>query len=184
MVVNFLFLLAMMPEYKTAMKYKLEGKMIEYGLSNLKSNPMGTGHAKNGKILQGRDQITGGLIWGLSLTLPNRNIRPSQWGTRRLTMRKLARHRHEDAADLYAVKWEAYQRYIKDDDRLIDELRAEIAETIDRGKTYAVRSSANIEDSHGPLVRRAVQVRAARAGRGRCPAGSLVGLVVGADRQR
>jgi acyl phosphate:glycerol-3-phosphate acyltransferase len=44
--VNVLFLLAMIPEYKTAMKYKQEGKMIEYGLSNLKSTPMGRGMLK------------------------------------------------------------------------------------------------------------------------------------------
>jgi glycerol-3-phosphate acyltransferase PlsY len=39
--VNVLFILAMMPEIKTAIKYKREGKYIEYGLGYLKSNPMG-----------------------------------------------------------------------------------------------------------------------------------------------
>lgn len=39
--VNVLFILAMVPEIKTAVKYKREGKYIEYGLGNLKSNPMG-----------------------------------------------------------------------------------------------------------------------------------------------
>ena len=48
--VNVLFLLAMIPEYKTAMKYKKEGKMIEYGLGNLKSNPMGRGMLKMAKF--------------------------------------------------------------------------------------------------------------------------------------
>lgn len=50
--VNVLFLLAMIPEYKTAMKYKQEGKMIEYGLSNLKSNPMGRGMLKMAKFFK------------------------------------------------------------------------------------------------------------------------------------
>lgn len=51
-VVNVLFLLAMIPEYKAAMKYKREGKMIEYGLGNLKSNPMGRGMLKMAKLFK------------------------------------------------------------------------------------------------------------------------------------
>lgn len=45
-VINILLLLAMLPEYQTAMKYKKEGKYIEYGLGTLKSNPMGRGMLK------------------------------------------------------------------------------------------------------------------------------------------
>jgi hypothetical protein len=44
--VNMLFLLAMVPEYRTAIRYKKEGKYIEYGLGSLKSNPMGRGMLK------------------------------------------------------------------------------------------------------------------------------------------
>ncbi|NTU56226.1 MAG: glycerol-3-phosphate acyltransferase [Anaerolineales bacterium] len=51
-VINVLFLLAMIPEYRIAMKYKNEGKMIEYGLSNLKSNPMGRGMLKMAKFFK------------------------------------------------------------------------------------------------------------------------------------
>ena len=47
----------------------------------------------------------------------------------------------------YAVKWDAYQRYIRDDTTLIEELKAEIIKTIEPDRSYAVRSSANIEDS-------------------------------------
>lgn len=43
---NMLVLLAMLPEYQTAIKYKKEGKYIEYGLCSLKSNPMGRGMLK------------------------------------------------------------------------------------------------------------------------------------------
>lgn len=43
---NMLVLLAMLPEYQTAIKYKKEGKYIEYGLGSLKSNPMGRGMLK------------------------------------------------------------------------------------------------------------------------------------------
>lgn len=48
--VNLIFLLAMIPEFQTAMKYKKEGKYLEYGLGNLKSNPMGRGMLKIAKF--------------------------------------------------------------------------------------------------------------------------------------
>lgn len=41
--INIIFLLAMIPEYQTAMKYKREGKYLEYGIGSLKSHPMGRG---------------------------------------------------------------------------------------------------------------------------------------------
>jgi glycerol-3-phosphate acyltransferase PlsY len=50
--INILFLFAMLPEYQTAMKYKKEGKLIEYGLGNLKSNPMGRGMLKIAKFFR------------------------------------------------------------------------------------------------------------------------------------
>jgi glycerol-3-phosphate acyltransferase PlsY len=45
-IVNVLFILAMAPEVKMAMKYRREGKYLEYGISSLKSNPMGRGMLK------------------------------------------------------------------------------------------------------------------------------------------
>lgn len=50
--VNILFLLAMIPEYNLAMKYKQEGKYIEYGLGALKANPMGRGMLKMAKFFK------------------------------------------------------------------------------------------------------------------------------------
>lgn len=50
--VNILFLLAMVPEYKTAMRYKKEGKYLEYGLGSLKANPMGRGMLKMAKFFR------------------------------------------------------------------------------------------------------------------------------------
>jgi acyl phosphate:glycerol-3-phosphate acyltransferase len=44
--INLIFLLAMLPEYQTAMKYRKEGKYLEYGLGTLKANPMGRGMLK------------------------------------------------------------------------------------------------------------------------------------------
>ena len=46
LAVNILFVLAMLPEYQTAMKYKEKGKYIEYGMGYLKSTPMGRGMLK------------------------------------------------------------------------------------------------------------------------------------------
>jgi glycerol-3-phosphate acyltransferase PlsY len=48
--INILFLLAMIPEYKNAMKYKKEGKYLEYGMGSLRSHPMGRGMLKMAKI--------------------------------------------------------------------------------------------------------------------------------------
>ena len=43
--------------------------------------------------------------------------------------------------------WVAYHRYLDNDVSLIEELRAELSRKLDANKYYAVRSSANIEDS-------------------------------------
>ena len=48
--INIIFLLAMYPEYKTAMRYKQEGKYLEYGMGSLKSHPMGRGMLKMAKF--------------------------------------------------------------------------------------------------------------------------------------
>ena len=49
---NVIFILAMIPEYKTAIKYKREGKYLESGIGNLKSNPMGRGMLKIAKFFR------------------------------------------------------------------------------------------------------------------------------------
>jgi glycerol-3-phosphate acyltransferase PlsY len=51
-VANLLFLIAMIPEYQTAMKYKKEGKLLEYGLGSMKANPMGRGMLKIAKFFK------------------------------------------------------------------------------------------------------------------------------------
>jgi acyl phosphate:glycerol-3-phosphate acyltransferase len=48
--INVIFLLAMYPEYKTAMEYKQEGKYLEYGMGSLKSHPMGRGMLRMAKF--------------------------------------------------------------------------------------------------------------------------------------
>jgi glycerol-3-phosphate acyltransferase PlsY len=48
--INIIFLLAMYPEYQTAMKYKQEGRYLEYGIGSLKAHPMGRGMLKMAKF--------------------------------------------------------------------------------------------------------------------------------------
>ena len=50
--VNVLFILAMIPEIRMARKYQREGKYIEYGLSNLKSHPIGRSLLKIAKFFR------------------------------------------------------------------------------------------------------------------------------------
>ena len=50
--VNIIFLIAMIPEYQMAMKYKKEGRQREFGLGALKANPMGRGMLKMAKYFK------------------------------------------------------------------------------------------------------------------------------------
>lgn len=50
-LLNVIFILAMTPEIRTALKYKREGKYLEYGLSSLSSNPMGRGMLKMARAI-------------------------------------------------------------------------------------------------------------------------------------
>lgn len=47
----------------------------------------------------------------------------------------------------HVVDWSAYRRYLDDDISLVEELRLELSKTLHPDNFYAVRSSANIEDS-------------------------------------
>lgn len=50
-VLNLLFILAMVPEIKMAMKYRREGKILEYGIGALSSTPMGRGMLKMARAI-------------------------------------------------------------------------------------------------------------------------------------
>jgi acyl phosphate:glycerol-3-phosphate acyltransferase len=52
LILNVLFILAMVPEIRMAQKYKKEGKYLEYGMGSLKSNPMGRGMIKIAKFFR------------------------------------------------------------------------------------------------------------------------------------
>ncbi len=47
----------------------------------------------------------------------------------------------------FVCDWKAYHRYLDNDVSLVEELRLELSRKLDPEKRYAVRSSANIEDS-------------------------------------
>ena len=50
-LLNLFFILAMVPEIKTGLKYRSEGKTMEYGLGSLSSNPMGRGMLKMARAM-------------------------------------------------------------------------------------------------------------------------------------
>ena len=47
----------------------------------------------------------------------------------------------------YVCAWDAHARYVSGDERVTDHIRAELATKLDVTRTWAVRSSANVEDS-------------------------------------
>lgn len=46
----------------------------------------------------------------------------------------------------YVIPWQAYERYLNNDLSLVEELRNALTQNLRTDKTYAVRSSANLED--------------------------------------
>jgi phosphohistidine swiveling domain-containing protein len=48
----------------------------------------------------------------------------------------------------YVCSWEAYARYLQDDVALVEALQAELSRKLPPTVSYAVRSSANLEDAH------------------------------------
>jgi phosphoenolpyruvate synthase/pyruvate phosphate dikinase len=71
---------------------------------------------------------------------------PASVGNKAANIRKLARIGMR-IPRTYVIPWDAYHRYLRDDTGLVPDLQNELSKIIDPHKTYAVRSSANIEDS-------------------------------------
>ncbi len=46
----------------------------------------------------------------------------------------------------YVCTWDAHARYLLEDAQILEALKAELVPRLDRGKKYAIRSSANLED--------------------------------------
>ncbi|HAV77990.1 MAG TPA: hypothetical protein DCX53_11630 [Anaerolineae bacterium] len=81
-----------------------------------------------------------GLILDISKYTP-----PSTAGNKAENIWKLSRLKVR-VPKTFAVKWDAFHRYIENDGYVIKELEFELSKIIDPGISYAVRSSANIED--------------------------------------
>lgn len=82
-----------------------------------------------------------GLLYNIQ-----RHRLPASAGNKALNLRRL----HKLGIRIppgFVCDWVAYQRYLDNDVSLIEELRAELGHKLDANKYYAVRSSANIEDS-------------------------------------
>ena len=82
-----------------------------------------------------------GLLYNIQ-----RHRLPASAGNKALNLRRL----HKLGIRIppgFVCDWVAYHRYLDNDISLIEELRAELSRKLDANKYYAVRSSANIEDS-------------------------------------
>ena len=71
---------------------------------------------------------------------------PKSIGNKALNLQQLA-ELGVRIPETHVVTWDAYHRYLKDDVQLVDELQRELSRSLDPTSLYAVRSSANIEDS-------------------------------------
>ncbi|MBN1452471.1 MAG: hypothetical protein JW963_15755 [Anaerolineales bacterium] len=79
------------------------------------------------------------------IDLSHRGV-PKTIGNKALNLRQLAEISIR-IPKTYVVNWEAYRRYLDDDVKLVDELQRELSHILKPGSLYAIRSSANIEDS-------------------------------------
>ena len=71
---------------------------------------------------------------------------PHSVGTKPRNIRNL-KDKGYQVPDTFVCTWDAYLEYLRDDVQLVDRLMMELARIIDPNRAYAVRSSANIEDS-------------------------------------
>ena len=82
---------------------------------------------------------------GLLIKIQNGSL-PESAGNKALNL-----HRLQKAGiripPAFVCDWNLYHRYVNDDVSLVDELRLDLSRNLDPDKRYAVRSSANIEDS-------------------------------------
>lgn len=82
---------------------------------------------------------------GLLINIQNGRL-PESAGNKALNLHRL----HKAGMRIppaFVCDWHLYHRYINDDISLVDELRLDLSRSLDPDKKYAVRSSANIEDS-------------------------------------
>jgi phosphohistidine swiveling domain-containing protein len=78
-------------------------------------------------------------------SLDQRKI-PASSGNKALNLHRLSRNKRL-VPKTYACTWDAYNRYKENDPTVLKDLKNELIRVIQPGRTYAIRSSANIEDS-------------------------------------
>ena len=81
----------------------------------------------------------------LIVSLDRRKLQKSA-GNKAINLHQLIRQKR-NAPKSYVCTWEAYPRYLANDSSLVADLTKELERIIQPGQWYAIRSSANIEDS-------------------------------------
>ena len=71
---------------------------------------------------------------------------PEQIGNKARNLRALMGIRKIKTPESWVIPWDVFQRYQAGDNLVFDELEAAFQNHLDLSKTYAVRSSSNIED--------------------------------------
>ena len=82
---------------------------------------------------------------GLVVSLKRRSI-PVSVGNKAMNLHHLLGHKRV-IPETFVCTWQAYERYRGNDLSLVEDLKSELAPVIHPGKSYAIRSSANVEDS-------------------------------------
>jgi phosphohistidine swiveling domain-containing protein len=71
---------------------------------------------------------------------------PASAGNKALNLHRLIQ-KGARVPKTYAISWEAYDSYVQDNVSILEELRQQLTNVLDPTGTFAVRSSANIEDA-------------------------------------
>ena len=91
------------------------------------------------------------LIWGTLLVYTHyifnikENKPPHNIGNKAKKLRFLIEKKLQ-IPPTYVCTWDAYTRYLKNDQQIRENIRYELSRRINVGRSYAIRSSANIED--------------------------------------
>lgn len=81
----------------------------------------------------------------LIVSLDRRKLQKSA-GNKAINLHQLIKQKR-NVPKSHVCTWEAYHRYLAHDSSLVEDLKKELERIIQPGKLYAIRSSANIEDS-------------------------------------
>lgn len=86
--------------------------------------------------------MTDSIIFNLQVRIP-----PERIGNKAKNLHSLAAIRGINVPPTWVIPWHVYQRYERNDESLLDDLMLALQSSLDPSRSYAVRSSSNIEDS-------------------------------------